>query len=67
MWNYIGLALFIYVISVVILFKYAMSEDGEDISTHTVFCPVINTIAIFVMIIKFIINAIRSLIELMKF
>lgn len=65
MWNYIGLALLIYVISVVILFKYAMSENGKDndISIHMVFCPVINTIAIFVMIIKFIIKAIRGLIE----
>jgi hypothetical protein len=42
-----------------------MSENGKDkdISIHMVFCPVINTIAIFVMIIKFIIKAIRGLIE----
>lgn len=45
-----------------------MSEDGKnkDISIYTVFCPVINTIAIFVMIIKFIIKAIRGLIDLIK-
>lgn len=66
MWVYIGLAALVYVISVVILFLYAMSEDGKDISIHTVFCPVINTIAIFVMIIKFIIKAIRGLIDLIN-
>ena len=64
MGSYIGLAALVYVISGVILFIYAMSEDGKDISIYTVFCPVINTIAIFVMIIKFIIKAIRGLIEL---
>lgn len=64
MGSYIGLAAFVYVISGVILFIYAMSEDGKDISIYTVFCPVINTIAVFVMIIKFIIKAIRGLIEL---
>lgn len=60
---YIGLAALVYVISGGILFTYAMSED-KDISMHTVFCPVINTIAVFVMIIKFIIKAIEGLIEL---
>ena len=64
MGSYIGLAALIYVISGVILFIYAMSDDGKDISIYTVFCPVINTIAIFVMIIKFIIKAIRGLIDL---
>lgn len=64
MGSYIGLAAFVYVISGVILFLYTMSEDGKDISTHTVFCPVINTIAVFVMVIKFIIKAIKGLIEL---
>lgn len=64
MGSYIGLAALVYVISGVILFIYAMSEDGKDISIHTVFCPVINTIAVFIMIIKFIIKAINGLIEL---
>lgn len=64
MGSYIGLAALIYVISGIILFIYAMSEDGKDISIYTVFCPVINTIALFVIIIKFIIKAIRGLIEL---
>ena len=68
MGSYIGLTTLIYVISVIILFIYAMSEDGKnkDISIYTVFCPVINTIVIFVMIIKFIIKAIRGLIDLIK-
>ena len=54
MGSYIGLTALVYVISGVILFIYAMSDDGKDkdISIHMVFCPVINTIAIFVMIIK---------------
>lgn len=64
MGSYIGLAALVYVISGIILFIYAMSEDGKDILIYTVFCPVINTIALFVMIIKFIIKAIRGLIEL---
>lgn len=64
MGSYIGLAVLVYVISGVILFIYAMSEDGKDISIYTVFCPVINTIALFIIIIKFIIKAIRGLIEL---
>lgn len=64
--NYIALAIIVYVISVIILFIYAMSEAGKDISIHTVFCPVINTIALFVMIIKFIIKAIKGLIDLIK-
>ena len=63
MGSYIGLAAIVYVVSFCILFCYAMSEN-KDISTQTVFCPVINTIAVFVMIIKFIIKAIRGLIEL---
>ncbi len=62
MGSYIGLAALVYVISVGVLVTYSVSED-KDISTQTVFCPVINTIAIFVMIIKFIIKAIRGLIE----
>ncbi len=66
MGSYIGLTALIYVISGVILFIYAMSKDTNDISIYTVFCPVINTIAIFVMIIKFIIKAIRGLIDLIN-
>ena len=66
MGSYIGLAALVYVISGIILFIYAMSEAGKDISIHTVFCPVINTIAVFIMIIKFIIKAIRGLIDLIK-
>ena len=66
MGSYIGLAVLVYVISGVILFIYAMSEDGKDISIYTVFCPVINTIALFVIIIKFIIKAIIGLIDLIK-
>lgn len=62
---YIGLAALVYVISGGILIKYAMSMD-KDISTPTVFCPVINTIAVFVLIIKFIIKAIIGLIDLIK-
>lgn len=61
---YIGLVALVYVISGMILIIYAMSEDGKDISTYTVFCPVINTIAVFVMIIKFTIKAISGLIDL---
>lgn len=64
MGSYIGLTTLIYVISVVILFIYARSETGKDISIYTVFCPVINTIAVFIMVIKFIIKAIRGLIDL---
>ena len=65
--EYIGLAALIYVISGFIMFIYAMgSKDGKDISIYTVFCPVINTIAIFVIIIKFIIKAIIGLIDLIK-
>lgn len=64
MGSYIGLAALVYVASFCILLCYAMSEDGKDISIYTVFCPVINTIAVFVMIIKFIIKAIIGLIEL---
>lgn len=64
--NYIALAVIVYVISVIILFIYAMSETGKNISIHTVFCPVINTIALLVMIIKFIIKAIKGLIDLIK-
>jgi len=65
-WDYIGLAALIYVISGAILFIYAISEDEKDISGYTVFCPVINTIALFVIIIKFIIKAIKGLIDLIK-
>ena len=61
---YIGLVALVYVASFCILLYYAMSEDGKDISIYTVFCPVINTVAVFVMIIKFIIKAIIGLIEL---
>lgn len=61
---YIGLAGLIYVISGVILFIYAMQDNNDTLSIYTVFCPVINTIALFVIIIKFIIKAIRGLIEL---
>lgn len=64
MGSYIGLAALVYVASFCILLCYAMSEDGKDISIYTAFCPVINTIAVFVMIIKFIIKAIIGLIEL---
>ena len=64
MGSYIGLAALIYVISFVILFIYEISQNKDTLSGYTVFCPVINTIALFVMIIKFIIKAIRGLIEL---
>ena len=63
---YIGLAALIYVISGIILFIYdnEMSGNKNTLSGYTVFCPVINTIAVFVVIIKFINKAIRGLIEL---
>ena len=63
---YIGLAALVYVISGIILFIYDNEMPGNKniLSGYTVFCPVINTIAGFVVIIKFIIKAIRGLIEL---
>ena len=66
MGSYIGLAAFVYVVSVYILFIIYATSDDKDISIQTTFCPVINTIAAFVMIIKFIIKAIRGLIELIR-
>ena len=61
--SYIALAVFVYIVSTGFLCKY-MVETNKDISIYTIFCPVINTIAVFVLIIKFIIKAIKGLIKL---
>lgn len=65
---YIGLAALVYVISGIILFIYDNEMSGNKnthtLSGYTIFCPVINTIAVYVVVIKFIIKAIRGLIDL---